>query len=200
MEDKTIVQGEQITNEQKYLSALKEFSNNYLLLLCFEGAACAAAIAVAFLYNILVGASIAIFAAASYIYFSEAQSRKKLGLDFKSIRGSITITYAAPAYSESIYIPSRLVYSSVTRIADRTFRSPKISEAKEIYIPLSIEYIGKDIFGENSSVPVICYEGTSEDWDKIKKDTDLEAAEIIFSTPIPTLPKATKKRGEDTDI
>ncbi|MBO7310472.1 MAG: hypothetical protein J6U86_03665, partial [Clostridia bacterium] len=86
------------------------------------------------------------------------------------------------------------------RIADRAFRSPKNSEAKEIYIPLGIEYIGKDIFGENSSFPVIYYEGKKEDWDKIKKDTDLGAAEIIFSTPIPTLPKASRKRRGDMDI
>ena len=200
MENNTIAQDEQITNEQKYLSALKEFSNGYLLLLCLEGVACAAAIVVAFLYNVIVGASIAIFVAASYVYFSETLSRNKLGIDFKSIRGSITITYAAPAYSECVYIPSRLVYSSVTSIADRAFRSPKISDAKEIYIPLSIEYIGKDIFGENTSIPTIYYEGNQEDWNKIKKDTDLGAAEIIFSTPVPTLPKATRKQREDTDI
>ncbi len=200
MEVKDFTPEVEISEKQKYVSALKKFSDFYVLLLCITGVACAAAITVAIMFNVIIGIAIAVFACAIYIYFSENKSRAILGIDYKNVCGSITVTHAFATYGTALFIPSLLIFADVTRLGDGAFNSQKNCNIKEIYLPASIEYIGKDIFGSTCIPDTVYFEGTSEDWNKIQKHTSFEEIKIVFNTQMPSLPKKQSCNDGEADV
>lgn len=189
-----------LDSDEKYLARLADFSDFYLHLVIFSGAAVAAAIVISVVSNVLLGIALAFFTASIYTYFSANELKKQLGISYKSVRGGIVITKAVAAYGDRLYIPRRLMWSDVTEIADGAVASTKNEKLVAIYIPRSVERIGKDIFGNMSVRAVIYYEASREDWERVDSLTSFEDMEIIFDTKLPELPpKPKKKRGAHRD-
>ena len=190
----------ELRSDERYLSRLAEFSDFYLYLVIFSGAAAVAAIVIAVLYNVLLGIALAIVTASVYSYFSDTELKKQLGFSYKSKRGRIAITKAVAKYGNTLYIPSRLMWSDVAEISDGAMKSEKNAKMVGLYIPRSIERIGKDIFGDNPPDTVIYYEGSREEWESIEKLTSFDDLKLVFDAESPTLSrKAKKKRNSCAD-
>lgn len=186
----------------RYIERLADFSDFYLKLVAFSGAAIAGAIAVAVLESVILGAALAFFVSSVYTYFTASELKKKLGLSADSLRGGIRVKKAVCVYGDTVYIPSRIMWSCVEELADGAFSKCE-SLPTEIYLPKSIKRIGKDIFGDNENFPVIYYEGTIDEWKRIETATPFEAFEVSFDAEMPSLPprqkRGRRKKGGDTE-
>ncbi len=183
----------QMTSEEIYLSRLKGFQSYYLQLVIFAAAAIGVGIAVAVISSVLLGAALVLLSASVYVYFSKDEARKQLGIGFSNTDGHIVIKRLTATYGDCAVVPSRLIWADVTHIGDGALSSKKNSGLSRIYLPRSIERIGKDVFGDNSQPLTVLYEGTAEEWGEVECLTDLSACEILFECEQPTLPKKQKK-------
>lgn len=184
------------TSEESYLSSLKAFSEFYLRLIISVGAACAAAIVIAVIFNVIAGIVLALFSSTVYLYFTAVGLKRKLGISYKNINGSVIITHISAMYGNTVYIPGRLIWCDVTEIRDKALALPDVASMESIYIPKSIRRIGKDIFGDISVSAVIYYEGSVSDWESICKETDFSRLEVVYNTP---QPKLSKKGGKSLE-
>lgn len=203
MEEKQTAQPTELSSAEQYLLRLRKFWNFYLALIISIGVACAVSIVVAVVSNVLLGAALAIFSVSVYIYLCSDEMKKMLGLSYSNMRGHIEITKAKPAEDGTLYIPSRLIFTDVTHIGDGAFCGQENTRIQSIYLPLSIEYIGRDVFGDAEELPVIYYEGDRERWESVRKDTPLDGLSVVFDTQMPQLiikkekTPSTDKDGED---
>ena len=192
-----------LSSEDRYLLRLKEFSSFYLMLVVFSGVTYAAAIAIAVIYNVLIGVALAIFTAIIYFFFSSEEPKRYLGLSCKNTAGRIHVTHVEAAYGDTVYIPSRFAWADVTVIGDSAITSSTDKPISALYLPKSIERIGKDALGNNGVSPVIYYEGSAEEWEQILKETDLSDITVIFLSPIPELKRNKAKpaaKVADTEV
>ena len=189
---------QELSCEQRYLKRLACAKRFYLQLVIAVIAVCSIAIFISVMIDVLLGAALAIFAAAVYIYFSTDELYKQLGLRSSFICGRIHITRAVMKYGDTMVIPSRLMWADVTKITDGAFASEKNESLACIYLPRSIECIGDGIFGDRDTPISICYEGSEEEWSGITGADSLSVSSISFNCPQPTLPpKQKKKKGSD---
>ena len=192
--------GQELTWEQTYLKRLACAKRFYLHLVIAVFTVCAIAIFISVMTDVLLGAALAIFAAAVYIYFSTDELYKQLGLRSSFVCGKIHITRAVMKYGDTVIIPSRLMWADVTKITDGAFVSEKNDTLACIYLPRSIECIGDSIFGDRDTPISICYEGSEEEWHRITGADSLTVSSVSFNCPQPTLPpKQKKKKGSDSD-
>ena len=184
--------------KERYLLRLKEFSSFYLMLVTVCAVTYVAAIAIAIILNLLIGVALAIFTAIIYFFFSTQEPKRYLGISCKLCAGRIHITHLEAAYGDTAYVPSRLMWADVTKIDDGALASDENASISSLYLPSSIELIGKDIFGNNPTRPVIYYEGTLEEWEKISTQTDLSKLLVV---PLSTMPVLRKNDdGTDTEV
>ena len=184
----------QRTGEEQFLSCLKSFNEYYTQLVCFAFGAIAVAIAIAFFSGILWGIAIAAIVVAVYVYFPTDEAKKQLGIFYTNTQGHIRIDRAKRVFDGCIVIPQRLIYADVTEIGDGALAKADDS-LERVYIPVSIEHIGKDIFGKAREGVTVHYEGSAEQWESVEKLTDLSSYSVVFECKFPVIPpKKTKPK------
>ncbi len=184
---------ELMSAEERYLLRLKSFYDYYLLLVIFAAAAVGVGIFICVVSNLFAGIALVILAACIYIYFSTDEAYKQLGVRYKNTDGHIVLTRVRAIYGEAIYVPSRLIFADVRVIGDKAFNLKKNAELTAVYLPASIERIGKDIFGERRDITVL-FQGSREQWGKIDSATDFSDIEVLFDCTLPSLPKKEKQK------
>ncbi len=189
-----------LSARERYINRLGEFEKYYRTLIVFTFIAVGVGAVVAIFANLFVGAALAVFSAAVYVYFSADEARSALGIRYSNTDGHIVMTRLFCVLGDTVIIPARFIYADVRAIGDGALASKKNAELCALYIPLTVEKIGKDIFGAHH-LPKIFYEGSREQWERISKQTDLDGCEICFECDYPTLPPKEKKhkrnkRGE----
>ena len=182
------------TGEERYASHLKSFGNYYITLVCLSGTALAVAIAMAFFTGVLWGVAVGIAVACIYACFSADEAKKQLGLRYENRQGRIIIKRATRSFGDCVVIPSRFIFADVTQIADGAVRVPD-GKMKKLYIPVSIERIGKDIFYNGADGVTVYDEGTEEQWGRIQTQTDFSGICILFGCEQPA-PKMTVREAE----
>ena len=188
-----------MTDSQNYLSRLNSFNGFYLVLIVICIALCIGGTVIAVLLNLAVGIILATLAAALYAILSTRRAYSLLGLRFKHVRGEIHITSIDCALEDTVYVPDRFVWADVTRIGDGAFASKKNKDLLFVYIPRGIEYIGADVFGNNTSHVTVFFEGDENEWELIDKKTDFSSITTMCSAPFPRLTtKNTKKKSRST--
>ena len=179
-----------------YAKRVLQFESYYRQLIIILGVIIAVAIAIAVVYNVLIGLSAAIVASVIYAVFVSDEMFKRLGLNYKSVSGGIKITSCRARYGDVIWIPAKLMGFDVIRIDDRAFDSTKNDSLTCVFFPSSIKEIGEDIFAGCNAITEIHFEGTEEEWKKIKKDTDLDSLTVRFGAKYPPIPKKKKKQSK----
>ena len=182
-----------MTDSSKHLERLSRFNDFYLMLVVICISLCTGATVIAIFLNLPVGILIAIAAAVLYAYLSTYRAYSLLGLRFKNVRGTIHVTEIDCVLEDTVFVPDRFVWAAVTHIEDGALASIKNAELLSIYIPRSIEHIGKDVFGENTSHITVFFEGDEDEWASIDKQTDFSSISVIYSVAFPRLEKKNKK-------
>ncbi len=177
---------------KEYSKRMAQFGAFYIQLLCCIGGIIAVGVALAIVYSVVLGASIAVAGALLYAYLTSDEMYKKLGIRYTSGAGGITVTLGLARYGDVLWIPSRLIFFDVIRIGDRAFCSKKNEELSRVFLPKTLKSIGKDIFEGCPSMTDIFFEGTQDMWEEIEKSTDLSGYRIIFEAKYP--PAAKKKK------
>ena len=174
--------------EEIYPKRLKKFADLYLLVVIISSLGLAAAITVAVMLDLLWGAVIALASLFIYTRFTASELRDRLGISYKTSAGSLEITKVKVRYGDVFFIPSRLVWYDVERIADGAFFSPsgKNAELRAVYLPRSIKHIGKDVFASCNSLCEVHFEGSASEWEKIEKLTSFDELEVSFDAAYPT--------------
>ncbi len=187
-----------MTDSANYLSELNRFNGFYTVLVGICAALCIGATVIAILLSLPIGILIAVAAAVLYAFLSTHRAYSMLGLRFENVRGRIHVTRIDCIFENTAYVPDRFVWAWVTHIGDGAFASKKNAELSFVYIPRSIEHIGKDIFGENASRVTVLFEGDENEWTRIDKQTDFSSITVMYSNPFPRLEKKNKKKSRST--
>ena len=181
-----------LPSADRYLSRLKSVNDYYIALIVFIGVAIAISVVIAIVSNVLLGAGLCVLSAVIYHLCAAVEAKKQIGLSYSHIAGRIHIKTAVETYGDELIIPKRLELADVTHICDGAFDTDENSELAAVYLPDSIEYVGKNIFGDREEFPRILFEGSCEAWDKIEKHTELY--DVSFSVPYPSLPKKARQK------
>ncbi len=178
---------------KEYAARMAKFRDYYIQLLWGVGAAAALGIALAVLYNVIVGACVAVLAAVIYSVFTYDEMLKSLGIGYKSVEGGIRVTSCRARYGEVLWIPASIIWFDIIEIGERAFESDKNSELTKVFLPKTLKKIGSDIFLGCENISEIYFEGTEQMWAEIEKDTDFTQYKIIFEAKYPPVPKKKKK-------
>ncbi len=178
-----------LTPEQRYSLRLYEFEKYYLTIVLLSGAAVLTGIAVAILLDIFVGIACVLLAAVAYVYFVFDEARGKLGIRYRNTEGHIEITKLLCTYGDCLVLPPRFIYADVRVLDDGALCSKKNEGLRKLYLPASVERIGKNIFGDEPLPFTVCFEGTREEWEKIQKQTDFSQFELLFECEYPRAEK-----------
>ena len=179
---------------KRYIQRMQKFQKYYMQLIMIVGGIIAVSVVIAVVFNLLLGASIAVFAAILYASWTTSEMYRDIGLKYKSIVGGIKITACKARYGEIMWIPASLIHFDVIEIADNAFLGRSNEELTKLFLPKTLTYIGKDVFCGCESLKEIFFEGSKQDWEKIEKDTDMSCYKIIFDAKYPPMPK--KKRPQ----
>ncbi len=177
----------------EYKARLEHFKKYYLLLVLLTALAVCMGIAIAVLVNLLIGVCLSVISACVYVYFSIDEAQKSLGIRFKNINGYVVISRLYDTLGGTAVVPERLIYADVREIGDGALDGEKNTELCELYIPKSVEKIGKDIFADGAHV-TIKYEGSAEEWENIESRTDFCAHTLCFDCEYPQLPPKRKRK------
>lgn len=187
------------TAEEQYISSFRAFHGFYLRLVIAVGTACAAAIVIAVVFNVILGIALAFFSSIAYLYFTAAELKRRLGISYRNTNGNIIVTHIKAVYGNTIYIPEKLLWCNVSEISDRAFVPSDGINIENLYLSKSIKHIGKDIFGDVPANIAVHYEGSADDWQKICKETNFSELEIIFDAPQPKVSVKERKSPEGTE-
>ena len=180
--------------DEEYIKRTLAFGEYYRRLLCIAGAIEAAAIALAVLWNVLVGVSIAVLGAVIYFVYSSDEAYKRLGVRYISGVGGITLTKCRAVYGDTLIIPPSLIGLDTLSIGDRALCvSDKNKSLSRVYLPATLRTVGEDIFEGCDALEEIYFEGSREEWKRIESRTDFTSYEITFGAEYPALPKKEKK-------
>jgi len=183
-----------IPPHKEYAKRLLQFNTFYIQLLLCVGVIIAIGIALAVIYNVVLGAIIALSGALLYRYLAVDEMSKKLGIRYTSGAGGVTVLSCRARYGDVIWIPRKLIWFDVIKIGDKAFASDKNLELKRVFLPKDLKEIGSDIFEGCGALCEIHFEGTQEEWDKIVKKSDLSLYKIYFEAKYPPIPKRKKKK------
>ena len=178
---------------KEYAKRMLNFSNFYIGFIAVVGVIMAIAVAVAVLYNVLLGVALALFGAFFYWTILSDNMSNMLGVRYVSLAGGIRITMCRARYGDVMWIPERLMGFDIIAIGDGAFKSPKNSELKKVFLPKTLSEIGKDIFEGCDALGDIYYQGSEEEFGKISCETDLSPYRIIFDAKYPPVAKKKKK-------
>ena len=177
---------------KEYAKRMLNFSDFYIGFIAIVGIIMALAVAIAVIYSVALGVAIALFGVFFYVNFLPDNMSKILGFRYVSLPGGIRLTMCRARYGEVMWVPDRLMWFDVIAIGEGAFSSPKNSELKKVFLPKTLTEIGKDIFAGCDALEDIYYQGTAEEFSKIKCETDLSAYRMIFDAKYPPMLKKKK--------
>ena len=178
---------------KEYAKRLLQFNTFYIQLLLSVGVIIAIGIALAVIYNVVLGVIVALSGVFLYRYLAVDEMSKKLGIRYSSGVGGITVLSCRARYGDVMWIPSRLIWFDVIKIGDKAFASEKNLELKRVFLPKTLKEIGSDIFEGCDALCEIHFEGTREEWEEIAKSSDVSTYKIYFDAKYPPIPKRKKK-------
>lgn len=181
---------------KEYAARMVKFRDYYIQLLWCVGAGVALGVALAVIYNVIVGACVTILSAVVYGVFTYDEMLKRVGIGYKSIEGGIRVTACRAVYGEVLWIPQSIIWFNITEIGDRAFESEKNRELKKVFFPKTVTKIGSDIFAGCESICEIYFEGDEEQWETIEKETDFTSVKVIFEAKYPPIPSKKKKNSK----
>lgn len=185
---------EALPPDEEYIKRTLAFRKYYNHLLYITGAIEAVAIALGVLWNVLVGASLAVLGAVIYFVYAADESYKMLGVKYSSGVGGITLTKCRAVYGDTLIIPPSLIGLDTISIGDKAFgMSDKNKDLRIIYLPATLKTVGENIFENCDSLAELYFEGSEEKWKSIDSRTDLSAYKLFFDAKYPELPKKEKK-------
>ena len=170
---------EEISVRQRFLCRMKRVNDSYLITVIICAAVIIGSIAVAMYVNVAAGIVMALAAVICYNVFSKELLSNNLGISYTCIEGAITVTGVKGNGEAEIFIPARLLWHDVTKIGPRAFADS--NGVKMVHIPSSVTEIAENALSGCSELKTIYFEGSKQEWNRIKKGTDFGAFEICFS-------------------
>ena len=178
---------------KEYAKRMLEFSNFYVGFIIVIGCIMASAVALAVIYNVLLGVAVATFGAVFYVSVLSDNLSRTLGFRYVSLAGGIRLTMCRARYGEVMWVPGQLMGFDVIAIGDGAFKSPKNGSLKKVFLPRTLKSIGKDVFSGCEELSDIYYQGSEEEFSKIESLTDLSAYRVNFDAKYPPMLKKKKK-------
>jgi hypothetical protein len=190
----------ELTEEQKFLSALKAIKKRYIITLIITAAITLGAIICAVHYKVSLGLLLLILAVVTYLAIVINMLYTKLGIAYRSLHGGMTVTALYGKEREVVYIPDRLMMMTVTEIGTRAFTHESSKSIREIHLPKTLLRIGTSAFANLPALTDVYYEGSSEEWAELSRLAPLENVTLHFNEPIPRLevPEKKKKQSKKT--
>lgn len=183
-----------------FRASLKEVNNIYLYTVILSGAIVAAGIAYAVAARVFIGLAIAIVGVLLYTALTANLLYRKLGISYRSTSGALTVTQLYGQKRNEIWIPERLLWINVTEIGDRAFNHASSSEITTVHLPATLKVIGENIFEGCPELKTVCFDGSREEWEQIKKATDFSAYELIFGAAAETCGEDASAEDTASDI
>jgi len=182
------------TPAEEYVKRMRSFSSYYAQLLVCIGILVAIGIGIAILKDVIIGACVAILGAILYVYFVSDELSKKLGLQYKSITGGITVIRCRARYGDTLYIPPQLIGMDVIRLEKDLLLSKKNVELTCLYLPSTLRYIEDGAFEGCPSLREIRFAGSEDEWNALFRGTLAEEIDVRFDAEYPVIPRPQKKK------
>lgn len=171
---------EELTGKELFESRLGRFQRAYLFIFIFSSAVLAAGILVAVEYRVSLGIAIAALAAVVYKAATKKELYSRLGMEYRYLSGNILIKAFYAREQKEAFIPRRIMWCNVTAVGSRAFCHASSRSVEAVYLPDTIEQIEDGAFAECDQLRLICFSGSREQWDKIRKPADIDRFEISF--------------------
>ena len=117
-----------------------------------------------------------------------------LGIEYKTYEKGMKLTKCRARYGDVFWVPARLMFFDVVKIENKAFCNDHNAELRCVFLPKSLQAIGKDVFEGCDALEDIFFEGSCEEWEKIEKLTDLSSLRITFDAKYPAIKKKSKKK------
>ncbi|MBE6534950.1 MAG: hypothetical protein E7678_08335 [Ruminococcaceae bacterium] len=186
----------EISEEQKFLKALKTVKKGYVLALIISALMAIGAIICSVCYLVSFGILLIILAVVTYLAIVINLLYSKLGIAYRALHGGMTVTALYGKGREVVYIPEKVIMLTVTEIGTRAFTHESSKSIREIHLPKTLLRIGTSAFAQLPALTDVYYEGTQKQWEEISRLAPLENVTMHFEEPIPKIekPKKAKKK------
>ena len=186
-----------VDHSQLFKSTVTLVNKLYLTTVIIAFTVALAGIACAVLFKVSLGLLIVILSIIGYVAATMNILYNKLGIAYRIFHGCVTVTELYGKNRETVYIPDRLLFCTVTEIGDKAFAHESSKSIREIYLPKSLILIGNDAFSGLDSLTDVYFEGTEEEWLELSRLAPLdEAIALHFNAPLPMPEKKVKKKKE----
>lgn len=182
--------------EQEFLSDLKRMNEQYRTTVILVGAFILCATVTAVAWKVSYGLMIALIGVIMYIGAVGQLLYRRLGLSYVSLAGSLRVSEIYGKDRDSAYIPKRLLWLEVSELGARASAHASSAEVRTLYLPATLKRIGEGALDGFSSLSLICFEGSEEEWSAIEGAYVPKGAEIEFGRAVayPEKPKKEKKQ------
>lgn len=182
--------------EQEFLSDLKRMNEQYRTTVILVGAFILCATVTAVAWKVSYGLMIALIGVIMYIAAVGQLLYRRLGLSYVSLAGSLRISEIYGKDRDSIYIPKRLLWLEVSELGERASVHASSAGVRTLYLPATLRSIREGALDGFSSLSLICFEGSEEEWSAIEGAYVPEGVEIVFGKGVtyPEKPKKEKKQ------
>ncbi len=178
---------------QDFLNELQSANGSYLTTVVIFALIVAVGLITAAFLNVFAGLAVCVAAVLYYMFATKLILDKKLGISYKSTSGELSVISLKARDKQEIFIPSRLLWLDVTEIEAHALKDGGAQNVHTIHLPATLKVIGEDLLDGCDALRTICFEGSSEEWDAIEKNTSFDGLEIIFFDDAPySLPKKVK--------
>ena len=177
---------------REYGARMLAFEAFYTQILAGVAAIIVVGIAVAVMFNVIVGASVAVSAAFFYKYTVDDRLKKSLGLSYKTAVGGLRLTCCKAVYGGVMWIPSRLLWHDVISIEASALRPTEKYTLTRIFLPRTLREISPDAFALCDTLKEIYFEGSEAEWRAIDGTDKLEGYSLLFDVKYPPIPKKKK--------
>ena len=179
---------------KEYAKRMSEFSEKFLMTLLATAVAMVMGIALSIYSHFLIGLAAAALGVIIYIKFVSSDMYSLLGIEYKTYEKGMKLTKCRARYGDVFWVPARLMFFDVVKIENKAFCNDHNAELRCVFLPKSLQAIGKDVFEGCDALEDIFFEGSREEWEKIEKLTDLSSLRITFDAKYPAIKKKSKKK------
>lgn len=181
---------------KEYTSRILTFEFFYSQVLIGVSVVIVAAIVVALLLSVLIGAIIAVAAVIFYRYAIDLKLKKLLGLGYKLCAGGLSISSYSTVWEDAVWIPSRLMWQDIISIEADAFIRSKKHALNRVFLPRTLTSISPDAFGGCKTLKEINFEGTKEEWQAIEGTDALEGYSLNFNVKYPPIHEKEKNKAK----
>ena len=186
-----------IDHSQLFKSTVTLVNKLYLITVIAVFTVALAGIACAVLFKVSLGLLTVILSMIGYVATTMNILYNKLGIAYRMFHGCITVTELYGKNRETVYIPDRLLFCTVTEIGNKAFAHESSKSIREIHLPKTLIRIGSDAFSGLDSLTDVYFEGTEEEWLELSRLAPLgEAVALHFDSPLPMPEKKVKQKKE----